>query len=184
MRVKNFFTILIAFGLFVNCFGLTTDKKESGLNKDAENLLLADYLNKTSIEYLEINGKWKDNWNTYHYIFAEKNPISGVHGFWEGLVNRIIVEYDNVSKTLYVKGINEPSWADCNENGTNGEKGVECYSRIVWTYYNNHYYYCEIVYNKKSLDQAKSDPATANATNPDTSGCGGFSWTKFEQKLN
>jgi hypothetical protein len=44
--LKIFFTILIAFGLLVNCFGLGTDKKDSGLDKNAENLLLADYLNK------------------------------------------------------------------------------------------------------------------------------------------
>jgi len=184
MRVKNFFTILIAFGLLVNCFGLETDKKDSGLDKNAEILLLADYLNKTNVEYLEINGKWKDNWNTYHYIYAEKNAFSGLHGFWEGLINRVIVEFDNNTKTLYVKGINEPSWADCNGNGTNGQSGVECYSRIVWTKYNNDYYYCEIVYNKGSLEQAKSDPTTADSSNPASGGCGGFSWTKFVQKLD
>ena len=188
MRVKNFFTILIAFGLLVNCFGLRTDKKDSGLDKNAENLLLADYLNKTNVEYLEINGKWKDNW-TYHYIYAEKNAFSGLHGFWEGLINRIIVEFDNNTKTLYVKGIGEPNYgdlysADCNGNGINGEPGVECYSRIVWTKYNNDYYYCEIVYNKGNLEQAKSDPTTANSSNPASSGCGNSPWTKFVQKLD
>ena len=188
MRVKNFFTILIAFGLLVNCFGLRTDKKDSGLDKNAENLLLADYLNKTNVEYLEINGKWKDDYGYYHYIYAEKNAFSGLHGFWEGLTNRIIVEFDNNTKTLYVKGINEPRFdalsVDCNGNGISGERGVECYSRIVWTKYNNDYYYCEIVYNKGSLEQAKNDTTTANSTEPDRRGCGASPWTKFVQKLN
>jgi len=106
-----------------------------------------------------------------------------LYGFWGGLINPVIVEFDNNTKTLYVKGIKEPSWADCNGNGINGEPGVECYSRIVWTKYNNDYYYCEIVYNKGSLEQAKSDTTTANSSSL-ASGCGGFSWTKFDQKLN
>ena len=191
MRVKNFFTILIAFGLLVNCSGLGKDKKDSGLDKNAENLLLADYLNKTNVEYLEINGKWRADFgeNSYiFYIFAEKNAFFGFRGFWEDFTIRLIVEFDNNTKTLYVKGIGEPDYggefsADCNGNGIRGEPGVECYSRIVWTKYNNYYYYCEIVSNKGSLEQAKSDPATADSSNL-ASGCGGFSWTKFDQKLN
>jgi len=109
-----------------------------------------------------------------------------LYGFWGGLINPVIVEFDNNTKTLYVKGIKEPSWADCNGNGTYGERGVECYSRVVWTKYNNDYYYCEIVYNKGSLEQAKSDPATADSSNPASGGCGvlSFPWTKFDQKLN
>jgi len=189
MRVKNFFTILIAFGLLVNCFGLRTDKKDSGLDKNAEILLLADYLNKTNVEYLEINGKWEDNFNGKHYIFAQKNAFSGLRGFWEELnpfsyTIRLIVEFDNNTKTLYAKQINEPSLADCNGNGTNGDPNVECYSRIVWTKYNNYYYYCEVVYGKGSLEQAKSDPTTADSSNPESGGCGNYSWTKFEEKLD
>ena len=197
MRVKNFFTILIAFGLLVNCSGLGKDKKDSGLDKNAENLLLADYLNlannlnETKVEYLEINGKWRSDFgeNSYiFYIFAEKNAFFGFRGFWEDFTIRLIVEFDNNTKTLYVKGIGEPIFgeysADCNGNGTNGETGVECYSRIVWTKYNNDYYYCEIVSNKGSLEQAKSDPKTADSSNPESGGCGNFSWTKFVQKLN
>lgn len=168
--------------MFVNCFGNIQKNKKDKLDETGENLLLLDYLNKTNIEFLEINGSWKDNYSGYHQIYAEKNPISGVHGFWEGLTNKIIVEFDNSSKTLYVKGINEPSWADCNGNGTNGENGVDCYSRIVWTKYNDSYYYCEIIYNKGSLDEAKNDPTTADASNPASGGCGGFFWTKLERR--
>ena len=183
MRVKNFFTILIAFGLLVNCFGLGKDKKNSGLDKNAENLLLADYLNlannlnETKVEYLEINGKWKDDFDGKHYIFAQKNAFSGLHGFWEELnpysyTIRLIVEFDNNTKTLYAKNKNS--------------QGVDEYSRIVWTKYNNKYYYCEVVYGKGSLEEAKSDPATADSSNPERDGaCGdNFRWTKFEEKLD
>ena len=185
MRVKNFFTILIAFGLLVNCLGLGKDKKNSGLDKNAEILLLADYLNKTNVEYLEINGKWKDDSDYVYNIYAEKNAFSGFQGFWEDFTLRKIVEFDNNTKTLYVKGIGESDYVDCNGNGTYGERGVECYSRIVWTKYNNKYYYCEVVYGKGSLEQAKSDPKTADSSNPERNGaCGRFPWTKFDQKLN
>jgi len=192
MRVKNFFTILIAFGLFVNCLGLGTDKKDSGLDKNAENLLLANYLNlanilnKTKVEYLEINGKWRADFGGIYYIFAEKNAFFGFRGFWEeyNYTIRLIVEFDNNTKTLYAKQINEPFMTDCNGNRTPEESGVECYSRIVWTKYNNKYYYCEVVYGKGSLGQAKSDPTTADSSNPESGGCGGFSWTKFDEKLD
>ena len=191
MRVKNFFTILIAFGLLVNCSGLGKDKKDSGLDKNAENLLLADYLNKTNVEYLEINGKWKDDFGSgiVYDIYAEKNALSGFQGFWGDFNYRIIVEFDNNTKTLYVKGIGEPNYggpfsADCNGNGISGEPGVECYSRIVWTKFNNDYYYCIVVYGKGSLEQAKNDPTTADSSNPASSGCGNSPWTKFVQKLD
>jgi len=188
MRVKNFFTILIAFGLLVNCSGLGKDKKDSGLDKNAENLLLADYLNKTNVEYLEINGKWKDDSDYVYQIYAEKNAFSGFQGFWGDFTYRIIVEFDNNTKTLYVKAIGEPRFGeitiDCNGNGIGAELGVECYSRIVWTKYNNHYYYCEIVSNKGSLEEAKSDPTTVDSSNPESGRCGIFSWTKFVQKLD
>jgi hypothetical protein len=180
MRLKNILTIFIGLHLFVNCFGLGQQKNEGKWDEKQENLFLLDYLQKTSIEFLEINGKWKDNFGGYHNIYAEKNPLSGLHGYWEGLINRIIVEFDNSTKTLYVKSVKEPSWADCNGNGTNGQVGVECFSRIVWTKYNDAYYYCEIVYNKGSLEEAKNDPSTANSSNPSTGGCGGFPWTKLQ----
>ncbi len=184
MNQKNLFLLLFILGFgIVNCTGISKENKDGKLDENTENLLLLDYLNKTSVEFLEINGYWKDNWNVYHKIYAQKSYL-GTTGFWEGLINRIIVQFDNSTRTLYVKGINEPSWADCNGNGTQGENNVECYSRIVWTKFNDFYYYCEIVYNKGSLEEAKSDPTTADATNPDTGGCGGFSWTKFEQKLD
>ena len=199
MRVKNFFTILIAFGLLVNCFGLRTDKKDSGLDKNAETLLLADYLNlannlnKTNVEYLEINGKWRSDFggtSYIFYIFAEKNAFFGFRGFWEELnpfsyTIRLIVEFDNNTKTLYVKE-NESDYVDCNESQTTGDPNVECYSRIVWTKFNNDYYYCIVVYGKGSLEQAKSDPATADSSNPASGGCGvlSFPWTKFDEKLD
>lgn len=184
MKKIFLFNLLIGILYLVNCKNLGLEKEEKDLfDKNTETFLLLDSLNKSQ-EFLEINGFWKDNFGGYHNIYASKSASYGTKGYWEGLTNRIIVEFDNSSRTLYVKGINEPSYADCNGNGTNGQSGVECYSRIVWTKHNDSYYYCEIVFNKGSLDAAKSDPATANATNPDSSGCGGFSWTKFVQKLD
>ncbi len=184
MKKNLFLTILIGLWAFVNCKNLGLDKNEEDLfDKKAETFLLLDDLNKTP-ELLEINGKWKDNYNSYHKIFALKSSTYGTIGYWEGVTNPIIVEFDNITKTLYVKGINEPIWADCNRNGTNGESGVECYSRIVWTNYQDSFYFCEIVYNKGSLDEAKNDPTIANPTNPALSGCSSFPWTKFTTKLD
>lgn len=181
---KLIYFLILTIG-FVNCknLGLGTEKEKDYYDKNTETLLLLDNLNKSS-EFLEINGKWKDNFNSYHQIFGIKSNSLGTKGFWEDFVIRIIVEFDNSSRTLYVKGINEQSWADCDGDSTKGEQGVECYSRIVWTKYDDSYYYCEIVYNKGSLEEAKNDPKTADASDPNSSGCGNFPWTKFVQKLD
>lgn len=187
MQKKNLFWVnLIIWGFLASCFGPFKANKEDDKNKDAENFVL---LELASHEFLEINGKWQDNFNTTHEIFAEKSILTETNGHWNtsssyGNSNRSIVKFDNTTKTLYVKANDEPSWADCNGNGTKGETGVPCYSRIVWTSYNNKYYYCEIVYNKASLAEAEGDTTTADSSNPDSSGCGGFSWTRFDTQLN
>ncbi|MFN3604083.1 MAG: hypothetical protein ACK4UJ_05170 [Leptonema sp. (in: bacteria)] len=186
MKKKLWIYTLILLSWLVNCkndgnLGVVKSEKDF-LDKNSEIFLLLESFGKDP-ESLEINGKWKDNYSGYHQIYGIKTKKYGTFGFWEGLFNRIIVEFDNSTRTLYVKGINEPSWADCNGNGTNGESGVECYSRIVWTYSNDSYYYCEIVFNKASLNAAKEDPKTANDSNPSAGGCGGFPWTKFVQRI-
>lgn len=183
MREKNIFLVsLLVLGFLASCFGPFNKEEE---NKDVENLILLEIASK---EFLEINGTWKDNYNTQHQIFAEKSLSTGTNGYWNtssnfGNSERTIVEFDTILKTLYVKTSNEPGYADCNGNGTKGETGVKCYSRMVWTNYNNKYYYCEIVFNKATLEEAKNDPATANSSDPDNSGCGGFPWTRFEEQL-
>jgi hypothetical protein len=42
----------------------------------------------------------------------------------------------------------------------------------------NSFYYCMIDYGKATLAEAIASTKVADSSDPDTGGCGGFSWTK------
>jgi hypothetical protein len=188
--------ILIVFlNLFfvLSCFEVETkdkkDKYEISIQKKDKDKIKIDekvfYLLLTifnSNEPLEINGSWKDNNENSYKIYAMKNPYLGLSGFWQKQNQpKTIVDFDNTAKVLYVKSLNEPSNVDCNANGINNEQGIECYSRIVWTNYQDKLYICEIVSNKATLEQAKNDSTTADSSNPDVSGCGANPWIQLQR---
>jgi hypothetical protein len=53
------------------------------------------------------------------------------------------------------------------------------FSKFVYTEpVSDSFYFCQIVYNAETLAAAQADTKVTDATNPDTSGCSGFSWTK------
>ncbi|MFO0722533.1 MAG: hypothetical protein U1E65_02040 [Myxococcota bacterium] len=54
------------------------------------------------------------------------------------------------------------------------------YSKIVWTELTNgKFWYCTVDFGKSSLLAAETTTKTADPSNPDQSGCGGFSWTRL-----
>ncbi len=184
MKIKILLSFFLA-SFFLNCFGLDTGKKEDK-NKDIiQNYLILGSLNT---ENLEINGTWKDNYDNTHQIFGFKDGFSNTYtGYWkDNFSDRTIKFFNNGEKKLIVKSPNEPGYADCNGNGTKGESGIPCYSRIVWTFYNGKYYYCEEIFNKSSFEEALNATPTnpTSSSNPDSSGCGTFAWTRFNEKLN
>ena len=164
--------------------GLTEDSA----NEDNTTMLALAAAN--AVEALGINGSWSDNFGGSHEIAGGKSFAGGTSGNWKqtfssgSVTNSSVVEFDNSSKTVYLKTPDEPNaFADCNGNGTKGETGVECYHKNVWTVTaDGSTYYCQIVYNKASLADAKADTAQADASDPANSGCGGFSWTKLTKK--
>lgn len=61
----------------------------------------------------------------------------------------------------------------------------DTFSKIVWTEIENEeFYFCTIAFNLPSLEEALADDTVADSTDPSTSGCGGFSWTKLIRRLN
>ena len=179
---------LFVLGLAVsNCAQLGLNQKEAN-DKDMTNLLA---LAAVATEQLALNGNWNDNFSNTHAISAQKNIATGAtSGSWvtkstSSTTDATVVEFDNASKTVYTKtGV--PSW--CTGQGTSFPScpcfdAKTCYNRNVWTIDSTGtYYYCQIVYNKPSLAEAKADTTTADSSNPSASGCGSFSWTKLTRQ--
>lgn len=188
MKNKIFIVGLISLWGFVSCIGPFKKEEE---NKDIENLVL---LEVASRETLEINGTWKLTQQFMQYtitltsrIFAQKSLLTGTEGSFnlklESDVPNLsnteeqynIVDFNNQTRTFYIKETNEPQGVDCNGNDTRGEVGVECYRRIQWTIsyisalLDDGLFIC-LTANKSTLEEAKNDPTTANPDNL-ISGC-------------
>jgi len=57
------------------------------------------------------------------------------------------------------------------------------YGRNVWTDVDGgRFYYCTIAFMQDSADAAWAAGGTPDATDPATSGCGGFSWTELTRQ--
>lgn len=55
------------------------------------------------------------------------------------------------------------------------------YSKLVWTEPTAAgFWYCTVDFGKATLSAAETSTQTADASDPDTTGCGGFSWTHLE----
>jgi len=114
---------------------------------------------------LEISGTWEDFGNKT--IFDNEN-FNTAYG------QSSIVEYDNSGNTFFY------------QMSADDQYNPGKYGKLVWTEIeNDSFYYCLIAYGKETLEEAKDDTATADSSNPDTGGCGGFAWskvTKFVEK--
>ncbi len=80
-----------------------------------------------------------------------------------------IVSFDNSANVLYY------------QNSPNASFNAGKYGRIHWTEPSSgRYYFCEAVFGKDSLAEAKTDGTAVNSASPGTTGCGGFSWSRME----
>jgi hypothetical protein len=104
---------------------------------------------------LEIIGAWNDN-------FAGTQIISATD--WNGSA---ILAYDNATNVVYTQ---YP--ADNMYSPNKFAKTV--YTDIV----DSSFYFCALVFSADTLAAAQADTGVADATDPDHSGCSGFSWTK------
>ena len=79
----------------------------------------------------------------------------------------LIVEYDNAANVVYT------------QNPPNAQYSPNKFNKIVYTEpAGGSFYYCTIAYGKDTLAAAKADATVADSSEPDTKGCGGFSWNK------
>jgi hypothetical protein len=54
------------------------------------------------------------------------------------------------------------------------------FNRFVWTAITGgSFYYCTVDFGLATLNDALASTKTADDSDPDASGCGGFSWTKL-----
>lgn len=68
------------------------------------------------------------------------------------------------------------------QNPSDSEFNPNLFNRIVWTEpQGDQFYYCFVDFGLDTLDDALSSDASADATDPETGGCGGFSWTRLRE---
>jgi hypothetical protein len=81
------------------------------------------------------------------------------------------VEFDNANHVAYT------------QNSLTATYGPGKFNKLVWTpIVGTAFYYCFVDFSLDSLAAAKATTKIADATNPDKSGCGGFSWTKLTKR--
>jgi hypothetical protein len=101
---------------------------------------------------LEIIGSWDNNFGGADIITATEWSSFGAPSN--------IVEYENDANVVYTES-----------------SGM--FSKIVYTdVESDSFYYCIIDYGKATLAEAIASTKVADSSDPDASGCGGFSWTK------
>lgn len=78
-------------------------------------------------------------------------------------------------------------WSDTSnwvvtQNDANAEYYPSLFNKIVYTETSTSgsFYYCTVDYALADADAARSSSMTADATNPETTGCGTFPWTRLD----
>lgn len=105
---------------------------------------------------IELAGTWTSSFGGTETI-TEKD--------WNGTT---IVEVDNDGNAAYL------------QNPSTAQFFPGKFSKNVWTELSgNSFYYCTVAFGQDTLDRVKTSTQTADASSPDTKGCGGFGWTKL-----
>ena len=112
---------------------------------------------------IEINGTFTSNFGGTETITEET---------WDnGFSTTTVEDWDNSANWVVLKN---PSDAMFNPDQ---------YSRVVWTEeIDGAFHYCTVAFGLDTLEAAQTSTQTADASNPDMSGCGGFSWTKLTRQ--
>lgn len=110
---------------------------------------------------LALAGDYTDQWGTEHAI----DEVTWVQ-VWPGGYGDAefaISEWSNAERFVIAEN-------------TVGAYFVGAWSRFDWAEAGGHLYYCQTAYDAADEDAARATPA-ADATDPTSSGCGGFPWT-------
>jgi hypothetical protein len=112
---------------------------------------------------IEIEGTWSSDFGDE--IIAEESWSSG------GAV-AVVVDYSNTENVAVTRNPDDAAFSP-------GK-----YNRVVWTEVaGGAFHYCTTDFGLDSEEDAQSASTMADASDPDTSGCGGsFPWTKLTRK--
>ena len=105
---------------------------------------------------IEVAGTWETNFATTEVITEDE---------WN---EAEIVEYDNAENVAIT------------QNPDDAQHNPSTFSRLVWTDpQDGTFYYCTVAFNLATLEEAQGSTATADDTDLEGAGCGGFAWTKM-----
>lgn len=109
---------------------------------------------------LEIIGEYEDNFGGDQLITADDWNGSAIQG------------YDNDSNVVYT------------QNSEDDMFNPGKFSKFVYTdIANDSFYFCQVVFDADTLEDAQDSDATADDSDPDETGCGGdFPWTLATRK--
>jgi hypothetical protein len=112
---------------------------------------------------IEIEGRWHSNWGGIESIDSDA---------FTGYGTSAITEYDNQDNSMITQNPPDASWAPSKFN------------KIVWTELEGGtFYYCTVAFSLDTAEAARSSTATADDSDPESGGCGGFSWTRLETPI-
>ncbi|MFT7620880.1 MAG: hypothetical protein ACI9WU_000039 [Myxococcota bacterium] len=113
------------------------------------------------IPTLEIAGTW-------HSSFGGNETISA-DSWMSPFLTTAMIAWDN-----------DANWA-ITQNPADAEFAPNTFAKQVWTQpeADGAFWYCTVAFGLASADEAIADPTAADATDPATTGCGGFGWTRL-----
>jgi hypothetical protein len=112
-------------------------------------------------EPIEIEGTWTSNFGGTEVIDSD----SWSADFGSGATVSEIVEFSNDDNAAVLQGPDD------------------LYSRYVWTEVSGGvFHYCTVSYGKASAELAVSESESADDSDPDTTGCAAFPWTKLTRE--
>jgi len=116
---------------------------------------------------IEIAGEWNDNFGTLETITADAWTAKGT-GF--------------ESKTTIVEHDNAANWAITKSSADDAYSANKFAKRIWIEPKDGVFHYCSVVIKQDTAELAKATTLTANDSDLDGKGCGGFPWSKLTEK--
>jgi hypothetical protein len=201
LKPKNKFKFLLLFILFQAKCNIVPSQTDQNLQK--QNLLLQSAvlykeqeLNSLSFElngnYLSYSGS-STSTTTNTYISA----VKGKTGLWLDDTGNGDTTFTNVSEfsncylietwnatSKYLITRNPPNNGSCYADNTGyiygfGSNSNNTYNKIYWSYSGSNIYYCTTAFGKTTLALAESDTTAPDSSKYDTTGCGGFAWSRL-----
>ena len=186
--MKRFSTpvaLILAAFLTTNCGALGLDEADSAAEQEQRILGLTTGLVFSEAQDLALNGSWNSfsgnatTSDTITTIMGRKSSglwLDDSSGFGGYTSRYLIAAYDNSAG--YVITQNPPNNGAYSGDATKGK-----YFKIVFFAEGSIYWHCTLNGSdaKDTLAEAQAISDTADRSDPASSGCGGFSWSRLER---